>query len=373
MGHLLRMGIPYRFHYTSKTLGRKCPPSPSTILFGTIDENNPPDLPSRKSPSSTKFERLIDDFIGKRFGAGEAFYGKRTSSLSEEEYQEMLSGTESRRKSLDEYERQPMGNDAILVVGDNESDDVLLWIALELLEKGFTVRIACTALSKAVEQFGLPGLNVDMIELSERSKPDKFERALRGVQAMVFCVNLDPCSDAPWGGAVRRTHRARAAVAERLLALANSTRLFRSASPAANLDVQKVVCVSRALPPGMNGAEPNEVPSIANSIRSATEEALSYFRYLKNGPGVGVNAAESRFDSFRWRQEYWEQQVRESGIEYMIVRAPPIVQRSVQISCISLFSRVVHYLTDEIDHCTMESHEITFSNSVPIVCLNTLN
>ena len=36
---------------------------------------------------STKFDRVIDDFIGKRYGAGEAFYGKRMSDLDEDTYE----------------------------------------------------------------------------------------------------------------------------------------------------------------------------------------------------------------------------------------------------------------------------------------------
>ena len=43
------------------------------------------DEPEKKK--STKFDRAIDDFIGKRYGAGEAFYGKRMSDLDEETYE----------------------------------------------------------------------------------------------------------------------------------------------------------------------------------------------------------------------------------------------------------------------------------------------
>jgi hypothetical protein len=33
---------------------------------------------------------LIDDFIGKRLGRGDAFYGERLSDLSDEEYRQKL-------------------------------------------------------------------------------------------------------------------------------------------------------------------------------------------------------------------------------------------------------------------------------------------
>jgi hypothetical protein len=38
------------------------------------------------SGKSTKFDRVVNDFVGKRYGAGAAFYGKRESDLSEEVY-----------------------------------------------------------------------------------------------------------------------------------------------------------------------------------------------------------------------------------------------------------------------------------------------
>lgn len=53
--------------------------APLNQLKGNQDE------PEKKK--STKFDRVIDDFIGKRYGAGEAFYGKRMSDLDEETYE----------------------------------------------------------------------------------------------------------------------------------------------------------------------------------------------------------------------------------------------------------------------------------------------
>jgi len=44
-----------------------------------MNEINKPSAVSR-----SRFQRSIDDFVGKRYGAGEAFYGRRTSDMSDE-------------------------------------------------------------------------------------------------------------------------------------------------------------------------------------------------------------------------------------------------------------------------------------------------
>jgi hypothetical protein len=76
---------------------------------------------SRKK-ASTFFSRVIDDFVGKRYGAGEAFYGKRTSVMSEEGYAEFKqSGQKESQQSLDvamnELLARPLQPNAVLLSG----------------------------------------------------------------------------------------------------------------------------------------------------------------------------------------------------------------------------------------------------------------
>ena len=107
------------------------------------DDNND----QSNTKQNTMFERVIDDFIGKRYGAGEAFYGKRTSRLTEEEYAKTKGG----QKRI--YDKNaPMQDDAVLIVGNVK--DIGQWIAFELNDKGFNIRIACTKLKDASDVLG---------------------------------------------------------------------------------------------------------------------------------------------------------------------------------------------------------------------------
>jgi len=64
-------------------------------------------------------DRIIDDFIGKKFGAGEKFYGKRTSGLSEDEYNDLIyqgKTVSAQGDKMAEYDRVPMKANAMWVV-----------------------------------------------------------------------------------------------------------------------------------------------------------------------------------------------------------------------------------------------------------------
>jgi hypothetical protein len=102
-------------------------------------------------------------------------------------------------------EELPLKDNAILLYGDL---DVLQWVAFELGEKGFDLRVACGKKLDAgklsgyfmtrqkarclhsilfcftVEVFGLPGKNVDIVEVREDSSDDDFARAVDGAQAI---------------------------------------------------------------------------------------------------------------------------------------------------------------------------------------------
>ena len=115
----------------------------TTIMMSDNDDNND----QSNTKQNTMFERVIDDFIGKRYGAGEAFYGKRTSRLTEEEYAKTKGG----QKRI--YDKNaPMQDDAVLIVGNVK--DIGQWIAFELNDKGFNIRIACTKLKDASDVLG---------------------------------------------------------------------------------------------------------------------------------------------------------------------------------------------------------------------------
>ena len=97
-----------------------------------------------------------------RYGAGEAFYGPRTSDLSEDEFQDL--DVNKKKQEFYNFANKEMKDNAILIVGDSKND-VLQWISLELLEKGFTVRVVCDEIKSSVngKTFLIPyELNYDM-------------------------------------------------------------------------------------------------------------------------------------------------------------------------------------------------------------------
>ena len=71
---------------------------------------------SSSTSLSFKVDRIIDDFIGKKFGAGEKFYGKRTSGLSEDEYNDLIyqgKTVSAQGDKMAEYDRVPMKSNAM--------------------------------------------------------------------------------------------------------------------------------------------------------------------------------------------------------------------------------------------------------------------
>ena len=76
-------------------------------------------------PKKSKMDRVIDDFIGKRFGAGDYFYGERVSQLTDEEYMEQYEAVDE-----EELVERPLKDNAILLVGSLEA--MGQWVAFEL-------------------------------------------------------------------------------------------------------------------------------------------------------------------------------------------------------------------------------------------------
>jgi len=96
---------------------------------------------NNKKIKSTKFDRVIDDFMSKKYGSGQYFYGPRTSGLSEEEYAELrgvdvnVPKNNGENENDENYEFKP---NSILIYGDIDSaSDYAIgqWIAFELLER----------------------------------------------------------------------------------------------------------------------------------------------------------------------------------------------------------------------------------------------
>jgi len=99
---------------------------------------------SSPPPKKSKFDRAVDDFVSKRYGQGEAWYGKRTSDLSDEDYDKLYS---SQNPKIEEEEK-PLKENAILIVGSLESFGQ--FVSFELATKGFNIRIVSPDKKKAV-------------------------------------------------------------------------------------------------------------------------------------------------------------------------------------------------------------------------------
>lgn len=258
------------------------------VLHASDGDGDGTDKPKAAPSKSTMFERSLNDFIGKRYGAGEAFYGRRQSDLSEEEFQEKKALTE---KPLFD-EDAPLRGNAILVVGGLES--IGQWVAYDLAEKGFAVRVVSPSRKDATEVFGLPGTNVDMLELRAESSEEAFFKAIEGAQAVVMCGNFLQSSR---GGEEDGLQRG-------LLRVIAKARAGGGTRAVAKLDVKKVVCVSRVVP-----------------WAEASKKGLSFDRLLDL---FGANTAvdDPRFVA---QHTAMEEGVRASGLEYVVVRAPPVV------------------------------------------------
>lgn len=121
------------------------------------------------------FEGALEDFVGKKYGAGQYFYGVRTSNE-----QQLLQKQITLRPN------------AVLVVGAPESS-FCQSVLIELLEKGFAVRYACDDSTKAFQILGPSGHNFDIVELHKgsffgRASSEKdFAVAIQDIQAIVLC------------------------------------------------------------------------------------------------------------------------------------------------------------------------------------------
>jgi len=256
-----------------------------------VDENgekkNEPSLIKEiLSGKSTKFDRVVNDFVGKRYGAGAAFYGKRESDLSEEEYGDSM-GYNDREAVIPDNEKILKDN-AILIFGS--LNQIGQWVAFELNEKGFQIRVACSDKQEAIKIFGLN--NVDVVELKEGASEELYARAVQGVQAVVFCQNFQPKMEV-----MNKEGKAETAIARGLLDIAIKAR------DAGVGTLTKIVAVSRNVPQQsiIDGG------NILNSFLQGQADSKIY-------------------SPFRDMHSSFERLVQESGFEYTVVRAPSIVE-----------------------------------------------
>lgn len=235
---------------------------------------------------NTAFERSLNDFIGKRYGAGEAFYGRRLSDLSEDEYQEARA---EKDKPLWDDDAELKDN-AVLVVGG--ATGVGQWVVYDLVEKGFAVRVANVDRKEAIEVFGLPGLNIDVLPALQDDA--QLLKALKGAQAVVLTAAF---GDDGWGRRGRAQEEAQ--LAKRVLEVIED---LRSAGRG-DLDVRKIVLLSRVVPAEWGVAADGEGRGPLNVI----------FKALSGSNTQQIQSIHSDIEDC----------VRRSGLDYAVVRAPP--------------------------------------------------
>ena len=266
-------------HLGGRTPGR------SRSLFRLSADKDDENSQDRKKPN-TKFDRVLDDFVGKRYGAGEAFYGKRKSALSEDDFQALRLERQPKQEEI----VQNLKNNALLVIGG--LDDISQWVSFDLLEKGFNIRVASTDKKATVECIGLDGNNADIVEMDTLAPTDdEFEYLLGGVQAILI-------SDSFMGG---NKGDEDCILAQRVVKFLKAEKK-RSGKDS----LKKIVLVSHA--GGYKGGK-NLGAKILDAI-------LNPFSNVEGGPKEKVGM----------RHASLETEIRTSGYDYVIVRAPPIVQ-----------------------------------------------
>lgn len=231
---------------------------------------------------------MVNDFVGKRYGAGAAFYGKRSSDLSEAEYAEL---TGVKKGDTEPVPEKMLKDNAILIFGS--LNQIGQWVAFELNEKGFQIRVACSDKQDAIKIFGLD--NVDIVELKKDATEAEYARAVEGVQAVVFCQNFQPKIDFLNG-----VGKAETATALSLLDIAVR------AKEAGVGSVKKIVAVSRSIPDNKN-MQKQEGENVLNAFLVGQSDNKIY-------------------SSFRSMHSSFETLVRGSGFEYTVVRAPSVVE-----------------------------------------------
>lgn len=254
-------------------------------LHRPLHAKESPTSDDENKKKSTKFDRVIDDFIGKRYGAGEAFYGKRMSDLDEDAYSEIQNRNKPRS-----FSNNPPKENAIAIYGS--LDSIGQFLVYELNEKGFNIRLLTDNVKGAINMFGLPGNNVDIIELKLESPLESYTKAVEGAQAVIFSGNFDPVMNLLIGSCRKYNQ-----IAIKLLEIMRQTKQNTKGT-----SIQKIVHVSRY------------------------SEAVGM--KLQNPFDLFENAESGLFSTFRSLAFDLEEAVRDSSFEYVVVRAPGLVEVS---------------------------------------------
>ena len=148
--------------------------------------------------------------------------------------------------------------------------------------------------------------NVDIVELSDQTAirgEDPYIKVLVGVQAIVFLPAFKPFMDI---GPLAATSRAELTVARRVLDAAKQQAVAAKGSS----EIQKVVFVSRVVPWLLDN-------------KSSSGGKVNFLSALLN-----ERVDSDLYNGFRAVHADFEQQVRDSGFDYVVVRAPPVVEEA---------------------------------------------
>lgn len=255
-------------------------------------------------PKSTKFSRMLDDFVGKKYGAGEAFYGKRTSDLSEDQYREYLRKTFPTRYIADDDIE--LKSNAILVIGDPQVE-LTQWIILELTDKGFKVRLICEDKKEATKVFGKHGYNIDIVTVDQDTLNSDIDKYVNSIQAVLVTTNFLPTFNILKWTKLEQMTKDKFLWTKRILDRAKFVHELGNAS------IMKIVFLSRYIP-GYNSNSSKSRSNILEVLGGALEYSPS-----------DINLTNQLFDAFRQCHLDFESYIKSLRLEYVIMRAPPMV------------------------------------------------
>lgn len=135
-----------------------------------------------KARKLSKNARLMDDFFGKRMGAGTVFYGESLSDLDDEAYAKKVEASNDNDARL---EIKALRENPVVVVGATGKTGQ--WVVTDLLSKGFSVRAFVRNLDKAEDLFGWDGSNLDLFEGNVKDLSALTE-VMKGALAVIYCA-----------------------------------------------------------------------------------------------------------------------------------------------------------------------------------------
>lgn len=133
----------------------------------------------------SKNQRMLDDFLGKRMGQGNIFYGESLADMDDDRYAKKVEDQGKSNKD-ERLEIRPLRENPVLVVGATGGTGQ--WVVTDLLSKGFSVRALVRSLEKAEDLFGWDGANLDVFEGDVRDL-EALREATRGALAVIYCAS----------------------------------------------------------------------------------------------------------------------------------------------------------------------------------------